>query len=128
MEKLQKSLKFFNGMCARKTGIEKSLLVQEGIQKMHYSKDSVAVDFYWERFLDGGTPAAAPADLAGAVSSPALASGRKPDHMERFNTFKECSKHRSLRTARVRAANFIHNYWAVFHSGKGAVTGLQAMG
>ncbi|MBK8871716.1 MAG: recombinase family protein [Elusimicrobia bacterium] len=61
IKNLQNSLKNYNGICARKTGIEKGLLVQAGIKQVRYSKDSVVVDFYWERFLDGVEPSAAPA-------------------------------------------------------------------
>ena len=46
---------------ARGVGIEKTLLVQEGIKKVQYSKEAVAVEFYWERFLDGGSLSPAPA-------------------------------------------------------------------
>jgi hypothetical protein len=59
-ETLKLSLKKFNGIWARKTGIEKTLLVQEGIKRVRYSKEAVAVEFYWERFLDGGSPSPAP--------------------------------------------------------------------
>ena len=60
-ETLKLSLQKFNGIWARKTGIEKTLLVQEGIKKVQYSKEAVAVEFYWERFLDGGSLSPAPA-------------------------------------------------------------------
>jgi hypothetical protein len=59
-ETLKLSLKKFNGIWARKTGIEKTLLVQEGIKKVQYSKEAVAVEFYWERFLDGEKLSPAP--------------------------------------------------------------------
>ena len=48
------------GGWARGVGIEKTLLVQEGIKKVQYSKEAVAVEFYWERFLDGGSLSPAP--------------------------------------------------------------------
>lgn len=59
-ETLKLSLKKFNGIWARAFGIEKTLLVQEGIKRVRYSKEAVAVEFYWERFLDGGSPSPAP--------------------------------------------------------------------
>jgi hypothetical protein len=77
---LKLSLQKFNGMWARRTGIEKTLLVQEGIKKVRYSKESVPVDFYWERFLDGGSPSAAPAHpgTAPQIERPTPANGVGP--------------------------------------------------
>jgi hypothetical protein len=71
-ETLKLSLQKFNGIWGRKTGIEKTLLVQEGIKKVQYSKEAVAVEFYWERFLDGGSLSPAP------VSPPRTPETKEP--------------------------------------------------
>jgi hypothetical protein len=122
MEKLQKSLKNFNGMCARKTGIEKALVVQEGIRKVHYAKDSVSIEFYWERFLDEDSPSAAPLkkktpsiSRGGSFDRSVVAGNGTPDN-------KWCSKHQPVHTIQVRGPNLSHNYWEVYHFKKGAVT------
>lgn len=44
-EIVQKTLKAFVNACARKTGIEKALMVRKWIQRVRYSKKSIGVDF-----------------------------------------------------------------------------------
>ncbi len=53
-EKLQKNLNAFIKACARKTGIEKVLLVRRCIGSVRYSKKSIGVDFA----IDGDSPSA----------------------------------------------------------------------
>ena len=129
MENLQKSLRNFTSMCARKTGIEKALLVQAGIQKVHYSKDSVGVDFRWERFLDGPdappAPAAALRAAAETKKGPNPFSGLEPSSWMWpvvSATLQRVSPAEPPPTAHIRGPNFSHHYWNVYHSKKGAVT------
>ena len=129
MQQLKISLKNFNGMWARKTGIEKTLLVQEGIKKVRYSKESVGIEFYWERFIDGETPSA-PAAAPGAAAphkqapGPLSRTGGCSAHTPhgRLDTTKVVFLSKPLRTINVIVPNQSHNYWAFYHSEKGAGT------
>ena len=113
---------------ARGVGIEKNLAIQTGVERVVYSKGSVGVGFYWERFIDGGRPTDA---LRSAVSAPK--TERPTPAVEvglsgQFATFENCPLHKSGRTILLRGPNLSHNYWDVFHQNKRTVTGLQSMG
>ena len=52
-ENLQKDLTAYVKACARKTGIEKSLVVRGGIERVHYSQKSSRVDYVYGVGLAG---------------------------------------------------------------------------
>jgi hypothetical protein len=52
-EILQEALQRHVKNCARKTGIEKSLAVRQGIEKVIYGKDNITVRFRWGLSTDG---------------------------------------------------------------------------
>jgi hypothetical protein len=52
-EILQETLQKHVKNCARKTGIEKSLAVRQGIAKVIYGKDNITVRFRWGLSTDG---------------------------------------------------------------------------
>ena len=51
-ENLQKDLKAFIKTCARKTGIEKVYALRKGIERIHYSKKEVRVDYAYGQSLE----------------------------------------------------------------------------
>ena len=44
------------GVCARGFGMEKTLAVRQGIKQVLYSKETVRVEFFFERWIDGNQP------------------------------------------------------------------------
>ena len=71
-EKLGQSIQKFLNSCARKTGIEKALVLRRGIKKIHYSKTAVLVEFVSGPWLDGKMASdAAPSAAALRAAPPA---------------------------------------------------------
>ena len=98
-ENLQKSLQNFLKACARKTGIEKTLAVRRGIEKIRYSKKTITIDFDYQFSLDGNCPnpvgsAASALRAVAAVSVQGSDNQKGPDDVEssspipRFDTGK----------------------------------------
>jgi hypothetical protein len=97
-------------VCARGFGIEKTLVVQEGIKKVLYAKDSVGIEFYWERFIDGGQASNAPALITGSASSTTHFFARNPGLHKVDSTSKWCPQGKWPRTILFRAPNMAHDY------------------
>jgi hypothetical protein len=77
-EKLQENLTAFIKACARKTGIEKALLVRKWIERVRYSKKSIGVDFVVDGpgpDLDAGSPTERTGDRARPLDGEITQSG-----------------------------------------------------
>ena len=97
-----------SGGWARGVGIEKTLLVQEGIQKVRYSKESVSVDFHWDRFLDGGRPSATPLPPPNRQSPSILPSFERQENQGALFQRKWCPQRKIVRTIPLNAPNLAH--------------------
>jgi site-specific DNA recombinase len=81
-EILQEALERHVKNCARKTGIEKSLAVRQGIEKVIYGKDNITVRFRWGLSPDGKEATGSPssASTPGLSAPPAV---RPPEKEKR---------------------------------------------
>ncbi|MBK8576688.1 MAG: hypothetical protein IPN90_13785 [Elusimicrobia bacterium] len=94
------------------------MLVQAGIKQVRYSKDSVVVDFYWERFIDGEYPDSQPQNGVAPTPSERPPSGLRPDLNREFVSAKMVSSLKSIRTLPFSFPNQSHDYWREFYLSK----------
>ncbi|MBK8871715.1 MAG: hypothetical protein IPN19_11950 [Elusimicrobia bacterium] len=94
------------------------MLVQAGIKQVRYSKDSVVVDFYWERFIDGVEPSAAPARPAATPKTERPTPAMRVGPSLQSSTHQMVSSLKSIRTLPFSFPNQSHDYWREFYQSK----------
>jgi hypothetical protein len=121
-EILQETLQKHVKNCARKTGIEKSLAVRQGIAKVIYGKDNITVRFRWGLSTDGkeATGSSPSVSAPGLSAPPAVCppeNERRPgpllgtDPHFQFATEKMWSGSSRPPTIDITIPNIAHDYW-----------------